>query len=272
VRPDGAPFADSMPNIINGWILHPPLIDENGREVRSADQDPVATGTNGDGTADGTCGDWRAPASVHTHAGSPTATHWGWSNGFAAGHEVSCGVPMHLYCFGIDHVTTVSVAPQPGKKAFLSDGDFTGTSVEAADLLCNAEANRARLAGTFAAAIATSKVPVVSRFAATRPYAWVRLDGVPLNDPGESLFWDPLRAPLNLTSRLEYVGAPVHTGAPDAHSPAADPLQACDDWAITDFSGSTPWSGYSGRVDSWFGTAGPMSCDRRGVRVYCLEK
>jgi hypothetical protein len=270
IRRDGAPFADTIVDIVGGRIFFPPLLDEYGREVRGGP--PVATGTSPDGRMAGNCNDWtRIPVSAdlidlpRVTVGDPQGTMADWTS---HGDQILCDQPLRLYCFGIDENRQVAVAPRIGRKAFLSDEPFRSAGLKGADDLCNQEAMTEGIAGHFVALLADSQTAAADRIDGAA-VQWVRLDGVPLNKPGENLFaTGPTVAPLNLTSRMLYLSAGVFTGAADAWHPGT--LETtCQDWT-NNFLKEYTTLGISSHGPSWF-TGIPGNCERGFGRVYCLE-
>lgn len=278
IRPDGAPFADTIADIVSNHIFYPPLIDERGREVRgSYKNEPVATGTRDDGTVGGTCMDWTTSASsqlFYPTIGVTTDTPSGWTAFDDRDYPVGCDVAAHLYCFGIDHTTPVQVVPQPGKKAFVTDDDFTTTGIDGADRLCAAEATKAHLSGTFLALLATTGTPAAMRFRSP-DHRWVRVDGVPLVEAGQDLFRDgPRTALLSVTSSGASTDAWVMTGAGSPLTVSPDLLSSCRNWEDTGQEETLAITGIANQFDDWFDhLATPDHCSsRENSRVYCLEE
>jgi hypothetical protein len=147
IRPDGAPFADGVEDVVAGRIFNPASLDENGAPTSG----PVVTGTAVDGRGDATldCGDWSATATGTAIAGTTQGTTGVWTY-FTT---VPCGSSAHLYCFGVDRVAAVAPPTPHGKLAFLSDGPFAvGGGLGAADAQCQSEADAADLPGMFSGA------------------------------------------------------------------------------------------------------------------------
>jgi hypothetical protein len=272
IRPDGAPFADSVVDIMSDHILYPPVVDELGHEVRgSFAVDPVVTGTSTQTSGGIPCHDWSSISNKEsTWAGVPYDGPQSWT-AFGA---VTCDVMAHFYCFGIDHTTALQVVPQPGKKAFVTDGSFTTTGLDGADRLCAAEAAKAGLPGTFTALLATTGGSASERFPSP-DHRWVRLDGVPLVEPGQDLFRDgPRTAPLSVSSTGAYVISWVMTGAGSPLALSPDLRSSCANWEDTGQVETLGISGITNHLDDWFDhLATPDLCFRRGNdHVYCLEQ
>jgi hypothetical protein len=272
MRPDGAPFADTIDDIAAGRILTPLLLDEFGQEVIPATAgDAVATGTNPFGLLDpgSNCHDFANDQAGNLTAGYTIATRDLWT----AATSVPCGIPMRLYCFGVDQNVPLTRPADLGKIAFVSAPDFLpDQGLAAADAVCGQEAEAAGLQGEFLALLAMTAASAASRFADSPPGAvWRRVDGVTLNAPGVDLFGDDLlRAPLNVSSRGEYLGYDtlgiVLTGA---SSPRAVPdvSQNCENWTTIEVQAH---AGVAVRVEDWFfGVDG--SCNV-GSRIYCLAR
>jgi hypothetical protein len=283
VRPDGLPFADTIDDIVSGRILYPPMIDELGRPRPGnpvfAGGDWVATGTSpaGRSTPVLNCNEWHNDTPADTTAGIADSATGGWTETGLP----SCGVPMRLYCFGVDQSFPVEPPPAAGRRAFLSEATFTPGpgGLAAADALCAGEAAEAGLSGEFLALLPTAAAPAADRFTVVGA-TWRRVDGVRLNAEGLDLFSGaPLLAPLNVTSKGRYVGyepdlfdASVLNGARTPRA-AATLESTCNDWAEPSgytSSGYVPWA-----AAWWDWTIDPsisgLSC-QLGGKVYCFER
>jgi hypothetical protein len=264
VRPDGRPFADSIPQLADTFqIFNPPRIDELGHDLALADPlARVATGSQQDGRrAADTSGDWGSPGSRYA-VGNALATGWFW-----AANDVNPGnTEAHLYCFGVDLSKALAIAPAAGRLAFLSHSFFIPSGgLAAADQLCQSEATTIGRGGSFRALLSTSAAPARSRFDLTGP-TWVRLDGVPwLKGAGD--LGTPLTS-LNLDSTGAYLGfAQAWTGVSDPSQPASD---SCSDWMVATGArvGAVGRGEYTNGQQLFDGTRG---CDYTQGSVYCLE-
>jgi hypothetical protein len=264
VRPDGAPFADTVEDIAAGRIFNPPLLDEHGAAATSA---VVVTGTAVDGRGDPAmdCGDWSGAATGMAIAGTTAGTTGVWTY-FTT---VPCNQPARLYCFGVDHVATVAPPPARGKLAFLSEGPFTvGGGLAAADAQCAREAAAAGLNGTFRALLSAPGASAASRVQANAGAVWLRLDGVALDAEGSSAFLDAstMLAPLNVTSQRRYMDANVFTGAAAPDVPGND-AQTCDGWA----GGAGAGVGRANYVPWWFASGDLQPCTSSAADIYCFQ-
>jgi len=114
IRPDGAPFADTLDDIANGRILNPPLIDERrhawpGLPIENVPPEiRVMTGTQPmGGPADGaTCDDW----STYLGTGGGGSVEWT-TDSWTSGYIFNCGERVHMYCFGVDRAEPLAPAP-----------------------------------------------------------------------------------------------------------------------------------------------------------------
>jgi hypothetical protein len=272
VRPDGAPFADTVDDIVAGHILMPPMVDEFGHQLTAGSMtaDAVATGTNPFGLVDpgNNCHDFANDEAGNLTAGYPIATKELWTDAT----PVPCGIPMRLYCFGVDQNAPLPRPKEPGKGAFVSALSFQPDhGIGAADALCADEAAAAGLQGQFLALLATTTASAASRFDADPAAAvWTRVDGVALNAPGLDLFGGGLlRAPLNVSSSGEYIGYSadrlVVTGAANPRA-VPDVSENCANWTTSDI---TAEGGAAVRIDRWFFDMNAL-CSAF-ARVYCLE-
>jgi hypothetical protein len=276
IRPDGQVFVDTVDDIAARNIVVPPFLDEYGHEVHTPIDDPVLTATDGSGaSAGGACDDWKAgmeanPMLSNTTAGGLTdATGGAWT----AQVDVGCGWALaRFYCFGVDGDAIVVPVASAGKKAFRTTGSFqTDTGLAGADALCATEAAGAGLPGTFLALLATSEASAASRFAELDGATWVRIDGVRLNRPGESLF-DPgtLVAPLNLDSSGAYGDINTTIGAVGARD-LATPDTNCGDWQAGINEGTFFGNSNSSLLADWLTGTDGSTFGCATTNVICLE-
>jgi hypothetical protein len=272
IRPDGAPFADTVLDIVGNRIFYPPYIDERGHAVRgSFATDPVVTGTSLQNPGGSPCQDWTsADKNGLAAAGVPYDGPMAWTDF----DNIGCDATAHLYCFGIDYTTPLQIVPQPGKRAFVTEGSFLTTGLDGADRLCAAEAQKAGLTGSFAALLATTVATAASRFPSSSG-RWVRVDGVPLVEAGQDfLHTGPWAAPLCVTGAGAYIEAWVMTGAGAPRALAPDLLSTCINWQDTGQVETLGIAGITNHFDDWFDhIATPDLCHRLGDNhVYCLEQ
>ena len=265
VRTDGVPFADTPDDIAAGRIMSPPMFDEFGRRVYlsvEAGQELVATGTNEFGLNDPgqNCHDWANDDATSLTAGTTSGTAGVWTKAAAA----PCGVPMRIYCFGVDQTYALVPPSIEGKRAFLSEKTFMQTDrLAAADATCAEDAAAVGLSGTFLALLSTSATPAGARFAGATPATWFRLDGVALNSPGADLFHqDVLLAPLNVTARGDYVSYDAALTGSAMPLSIGELAYDCNDWTFNQAAetGELGVAGNIVRVDLWFDEQ-LLSCD-----------
>ena len=264
VRTDGAPFADTVDDLVAGRIFNPPMFDEFGHEVRSGDTDVVATGTDPTGynSPGNTCNEWANDQAGNVLYGTTDGTTGVWTSFFIS----SCGTPMRLYCFGVDQVFAVTPAETAGKIAFVSDALFTPVGGrEAADAACAREADAAGIERTFWALLPTDEEWAAARFP-DAGVPWVRLDRIPISATGSDLFEGRLRAPLNVTSRGRYLGI-MDFAFGGASTPLDFPMSSdCANWndpTANSFTGSPNFV-----TAFWFYNF-QMACGPS--HLYCLE-
>jgi hypothetical protein len=276
VRTDGRPFADGVPEMLQERILYPPRIDEFGKDI--VGDDFVVTGTKNDGAPDPgkTGNDWGpAPAagSWLCGGGQAFAGSDGW---YSFGHK-ECNLSFRLYCFEASRRSTVSVPPPAGgtRIAFVSDVAVElATGISGADAVCSAQAQAARLGGSFKALLATAATSAASRFNLTGP-PWSRPDGVQIVTVARDITTRDLLAPITVAADgIQRAGNnAVWTGA---ISPASLGSATCADWtsrAATD-TGHTGNTMFSNSI--WFASvplaSTPKACDSRIARIYCLQE
>jgi hypothetical protein len=269
VRTDGKPFTDDTnPGlIINQAVLNSIRTDENGAVLTGND---VWTGTlNTGGAAPNTCADW----TNGTNGVTGTA-------GNAEGGPVSwtlysfpvCSTPAHLYCFRTDLNAPLSIPPNPGRFAFITNTTWMpGGGLAAADALCASE--QGGLPGTYRAYLATTTATAASRvnLAASQ---YVRIDLQSVGGAAELGNFASLESGVWQWVNGAYVNGtilPNRATWTGAASPASIGTAAttCDDWT------STAGTGYQGdptlASPSWFGNLAGQSCTQ-ARRIYCLQQ
>jgi hypothetical protein len=265
IRPDGRPFANSVDDLTSGKIFYPPSVDENGT-VHNGDV-YVATGTGPDGTRGADAQMWTSATAAYLY-GNASATTGQWT--YQPSASIQGGA--HLYCFGIDFATALSIEPQAGRTVFVSSGGFTPGG-QTPDSFCQMEASAHGLTGNlYRALIATQTVAATdsSRFDLNGP-TWVRLDGVPwLATAGDLKNGAPLTAP-NVDSTGAYrkgtfvwTGSQIGTGTGGAAT-------TCTDWSSTAMGQmAILGTAISSSPEFWNSSAG-YSCSTPDVHLYCLE-
>jgi hypothetical protein len=283
IRVDGAPFADTVDDLVAGRIFNPPSVNERGQTLSIDDVEPIATGTNpfGYNMPGANCHNWTLDGFEQYPEGTLAGSPHGTTNSWTASYEVECE-PSRLYCFGVDQewpVRPAEVLVPGSKRAFVTDGLFRpGGGLAAADALCAGEAAEAGLPGWFLALLPTTDASAASRFDGAAGAVWFRIDGAPIHAPGSDLFSGaPLITPLNVTSKRRYIGPLrrdpythlVFTGGDTPRSPAT----ICQDW--TDVEGFlAAKSGSASHVARWWvqpisHESTPCSSDQR---IYCFER
>jgi len=269
VRPDGAPLAIDLPQIIEGRFFHPPVLDENGT---FAAPNFIWTGTVDDGTANsldgfGVCGGWT----------TDEATGFAWIGDLGAGPgwwtaygSQPCTGSARLVCLGVDQQHELVVEPVPGRLAFVSAGYVAPTEGRAAaDALCQAEAAAAGDDGSFLALMAVPGEAPADRFDLGGA-PWVRADGVPVFPDGDP-FGDTLATPFvfdalgNATTLA--IGWAGSYGAQDP----GDDLSSCTGWTA-----NTGNAGMFSTIhifwQAWALGGGDQECAQLGYSVVCLEQ
>jgi hypothetical protein len=269
IRPDGRPFALSLPELLAGKILYPPRIDENHHDLLdSAAPYYVATGTDDRGAASQPLGDWSSTAGT----GDATATTVWWTTGNAHGTMW----PMRLYCFGVDPYPSPSVTMTPGRAAFLSSDPFTpGGGLAAADAHCQnlADTSLSIPKGHYRALLATTSTVAAdpSRFNPSGP-TWVRVDGTAWVERASDL----LAGRLLTTLSVDQTGAfredlSVWTGSANRMARSAGPADSCNDWSAT----SAAQTGIAGLVTFSDGVSfddSSRACSNGpSTYLYCLQ-
>lgn len=260
VRPDGQPFVDRAADLSQGLLYYPPVLDETGSELRSAD---VITGTFDSGAASsGTCMDWTDfTPSLQTTAGRSGSMSPNWTHN----ENVTCSMASsRVYCFGTDFDEELAVEPIEGRAAFVTVGPLQGGSgLDALDGQCQLEAEAAGLDGEYLAVVATSTESAFSRFDMSGP-PWVNAMGVPLAVTAAALSvavtWD---TSPSFSATGSPLGGLFWTGTQSLSGGAGG---NCSDW--TDGNGSALAHATSS-TDSWQDDT--VSACSASNRVLCFE-
>lgn len=262
VRTDGQPFVDRQTDLIEGRVLYPPVLDENGNAKRGR---AVLTGTESDGSASSfNCENWTDFTKGYFAFGRPGGGAEWWSSGPGI-RNCAEPDPVHLYCFGIDLTTPVEFQAVEGRFAFVTQAEVTGdVGLDAFDGLCNQEAGAGGLPGTYRALVATESGSAFDRFD-TRGPTWVNTLGVPLAESADVL---PELAHIEVAPSLTALGEPVGgeywTGA---SSPGSISGNTCSNWTAIDGLGDFY---YAAATTDWF-DAPAHNCDATD-RLLCLQE
>jgi hypothetical protein len=280
-RPDGEPFAASVPALLAGRILYPARLDEGGLDLGDA---PMLTGTLADGSTDasGTCRDWTEveapgggfqPATLG-EAGGGTEV---WTVGRTPGRL--CRDKGHLLCLGKGKtdapptlpVPLVGPPPEDGpvarlwvSKAKLTPGPG---GLARAEVICRDDGG----AGANPRALPLLGEPgrplggrVLRDSSTGAPVTFVRPDGVTVAATYLDLAEGRLAAAPNLTLDGEFVapGESVWLGSATFDF---DTSQTCSGWE------STGGNGFAGVVASSFVRADRPGACASAARVLCVD-
>lgn len=233
VRPDGKPFARTVEQIVDGTFYYPPRLDEHGTEVPL--RTPVWTGTDPTGVGfdfgGGMCDGWTSmdPEAAALQGNVGAGPTW-WTDSYLGW----CDTSAPLYCMGTDRDHDIEVQPLEGRRAFATEGGFSADGgLSGADALCQSEADAAGLSGSFLALLATSDMAAAARFdLAGEP--WVRIDGIPLFPPGETMGSLP-DVPVVFTANGSSAGSMMAWAGTNSVIAPSD--ETCDDWtSLTGFT------------------------------------
>ncbi|MCK6547639.1 choice-of-anchor D domain-containing protein [Myxococcota bacterium] len=258
VRADGLPFADTLADLALGRVLYPPRFDERGVPVNRA---RVATGAAGDGNASADC----------TRAGQIT---WGdatagsvmWTE---TGTTSCADAAVRLYCLGIGRAGDLEVSRRTDlKTAFLSSVAWDPSSgLDAADALCQTEANFAGLLGRFRALLATPTGSPFARLGESAGYA--RADGLPLVEGVITEAHLETALTVHADGRAHEGAVRVWTGATALPTASGTRATTCDGWTTS--AGSARGNmGRAGVTSAEWLLDAEAPCDTPG-RVYCFE-
>lgn len=268
VRPDGKPLAIDRQQILDGRFFHPPAIDENGTFTTGS----VWTGTIPDGTASsvdefGFCGGWTADEATGFVLVGDLGASPGWWTAFAT---QPCTGQGHLVCFGVDQQHDLVVEPVEGRLAFVSAGFLPSTAGrDAADALCQTEAENAGHAGSFLSLLAVNGEAPAARFDAGGP-PWVRYDGMAIFPEGDA-FAVTLATPFLFDAEggLSQL-AIVWAGSYDSIVPGDD-ASSCTNWTATT-GVAAMFNAIHVFWQAWTLGGGAQECAQLGYSVICLEE
>jgi hypothetical protein len=260
IRVDGLPVADTLgvsggtTGLLGGQIYYPPAVTELGQIAP-----PSTYAWTGNGST-GSCSGWT----------STTPSDGLFGNAFGAGGVWSdeggtlCTAQESIYCFGKDLATPLTLAPQPGRHAFVSTGTFTpSTGIATADQLCQTEARASGLqnSANFLAYLFQVGSSADARFNQSGA-SWVRPDGTPIHNAA----YQGLAAPIDQHADATYVNAysPVWTGSFGASTGNA--ASTCTGWSSSTGNGGTS----SIQAGPGWPYDGTHPCSQ-ALSVYCFE-
>jgi hypothetical protein len=204
----------------------------------------VLTASTGQGAYDavnGSCSDYTS------EVGSINVGNGGWTGGRAFNYNtIPCTAEARLLCFERRVDRALELPPVTDRVAFVTEGTFTPTAAgrDAADDLCQAEADAAELEGDFLAVLSTEDEGPFDRFETTP--AWVRPDGVRVLNGNPSRVCSQnigFEAPVNLNASgtTYYVGDEEYWWGAST-SCAALLNESCSDWTSTEGTTRSAWA------------------------------
>jgi hypothetical protein len=243
-----------------------PILDEQGNQLWES----VITGTQADGTAFGnnTCADWTVADDGHLMTiGHPHAGAEMWTS---RADPFPCSRKGRIYCFGVDLAEPVPPPNMPGRKAFISLGEVSGTrGIAALDEHCQREASNAGLTGSFAALVSTTSTSAAARFDLTGP-PWVRRDGTPIVEQAANL-----STGIDFTSTVDQHadGTPIQGWSSDlAMIGAYHPQYAAEERNCSNWTANGQAFAIRSAAQLWNNSVPDLIDCARGGRVICLER
>ena len=236
-------------------------VNGSGRERAARERDKIRGATRFAG---------RGQTTEPSTYGLSGAVTWLWST---SEYGIACSTQARLHCFGVDQIADVHVSPQEGRLVFVSEGEFAADSGrDAADVLCQNEADAAALGGNFWALMALPDEAPIDRFDLEGP-AWVRTDGLALFEHDQ-----PMGETLAIGVGLNARGEPIHTshrawlGANSPFEPGTT-ATTCDAWTVLDPEGQAPLA--SALAADWLGWQDyfkdTAECTK-SYRLLCFER
>jgi hypothetical protein len=260
VRVDGEPVADDPRAMISdGRIYNPIDVDESGKLQRA----PALTGvdSNGNATLDTDCNDWTSKtSSAKGIAGSSEAGPVIWYYWEGGTCDRLSGA---VYCFMKTKVSTVTIAPQAGRRIFMSNQPVRiGQSAQAR---CDSD----KPSGTGKVAVLRATTTVAASTLIDPSATYVRPDGVVVG-LGSDLLAASLRSGIWQLGNGQYASHAVWTGSrlPDQLGTPAD---TCSDWT-SNADGSMYAGGNSPVTGTWWQNPIPWTCSSTYTFVYCIEQ
>lgn len=276
IRTDGRLVARTAAELVAKGPGHLMNIAETGEPLPHPEivGEQQAVNTHTGLTAEGTpspdnCNNYTSGANRDTQA---SGSAWSpWRSFFnRGGVSQGCNVAGRLYCFGIDHVATVSPSDLSHYRiAFVTHGQVAGdVGLAGADAQCNSEAELGdHLFGTgrsFKAFLATASEAAHSRFDLAGQ-TWARPDGIKLFDTAAEMAegHEALQTTIHLHAdgsggfALPWVGIM-------GSNPASD---NCSNWTSTAGHGV---NGYSLEIYDTFNNSGTFCAAEK--QLYCFEE
>jgi hypothetical protein len=264
VRVDGAAIADTLTNLFDDEkILNPMWTDENGVVYPRSG---VWTGTDTLGAVDETCGGWKQIGDgVFGTIGNSDGGPYIWT-----ALRDPCNVEAHLYCFMKTKTAPLVVTPAPGKRIWLSNANWSPTSIASANSACLASAPGGVKA---AKALLATVAPARSLAAGLDPgTTYVRPDGQVVGT-GASIAASGVQSGIWETGDGRYVDAQAWTGGKGpSYVPTDMMTETCNDWTSSSAS-ATGYRGDSGSAgpNEWVEDSSPEACNDTGEALYCIE-
>jgi len=266
-RVDGVAVADTLQDIVNERMYAPPNLDLHGARV----DEPIATGTAADGSANGTCSDGTNPGDDVTF-GAPSSTTGRFTDYTRS--SLSCASPSRMYCFGVS--ATVPVAkpdPVAGVLIFVADNWPGDGALTVSMTYCDDVAGAAGLPGSYQPYY-TSGGPLVDELDLTRGPV-VRIDGVVVAPTIGDLATDTMRTSANLAPDGTTRSGPVWSGSPSPQIASTGP-DSCQGWSSGNQS-LFAWTGDLGAVGPGFFSRDELGEDElasciEAHPIYCIAR
>ena len=266
VRMDNKPFANTKADLANAMLYNPPRIDERGNDLF---ENFVATATGPGGTYsnNGDCVNYSSTAGGLNVAGGNTM---GQGFLFTMFQPLGCGLPAHLYCFGIDRQATVIPPVPPAgtvRHAFMMVW-FPGGGLADADAQCQLDAVANNRPGTYRALLPTTTSSALSRFNLTGP-PWVRVDNVPILPTAAA--WSTASY-FDSAPNLSAAGTFIwdnNVNWAGASSITTVGTSTCGDWLNSSLQTTYGISGHT-KIDRFFGL-NVTQCNF-GATITCMEQ
>jgi len=267
VRPDGAPFADTIDLLADNHVIYTPLrIDELGASVNGAHY----TTTDFDGSLTTninrtTCTDWTdASGALQAQAGSTGATAVFWTQVFG----FPCSTPARLACMQMGSGAALPPISAVGKKVFVTSGSSLTNmgGLAGGDTFCQAAANVAGLSGNYTAWLSDATTDARDRLVTDGP--WVRLDGVQIAVNNADLLDGELFSAITVNELGLHTN--LHTVLTGTNSDGTKAADHCLGWTSADSADFFTW-GSASQADSNWSNVSTASCGPFPFPLFCFE-
>jgi hypothetical protein len=257
-------LSSTRSTILPDGMFYPLRIDQLGRDVGELS---VLTATSGNGILgppfSPPCADFTNLSTAVVDGGRTTAVGLLWST-FS---QANCTVQRPIYCFGVGREVALRPEPDVGRVAFISTAFVPAGGRTGVDQICQTDANRLGLSGSFKAVLTTSTASAASQFDLTGP-PWSGLDGTRIASTAQAFFaaaqWDTVPK-----AEFPYGNSGTWVGGTSLTVPGTA-ANTCNNWTSTTGNVDAGASGLT-TVQQFFYGYGQNPCSS-SMSVVCLQQ